>query len=653
MNKALSNSFNHMFNEIIDDLIIYENFPNMEGMENNFLIRRRMENILATKPWYIFIQYFDGDGQLDLRVPNVDLSDDFFDLSEIIDRIRWSRAPFSTDLIVLPDGRKTLGIATPISKTSTSFEGGFIAFINLDILSDSLYQSLLGESGFIMILDGNGIILAHSDKSMIGNTIRQLSLLDEIWKGKTGKWEGILFEKDVILSHYPVSFGDMAIIVGEETKQAYLPTYRLSMLLIQCFILILITGVYSVYYGTSRIVKPIVSLTDQAMSYSKGEISNIEKIETGDELTALSETMHDMALNLIQKEKSLIDILESIPYGVITTDKNGIIKSFNQGGERLLLYNRNEVIGKSIFDLDIIIDGKNLLRYTLEKKEAVEEAETLAIDKLGMSHDIRLYSSTIQNRKDDNIGAIIIIRDVSELKKLQQHLYQSERLAALGQLTAGIAHEIKNPLNIISAATEALQKRQFKASDKDEYSLELLDTIMETSTRMDNLLQDFLKLSMEKTVEFLPVDIICVINDLISKLKTTFYENDITILKKYDTVESLILGDKNKISQVFLNIILNSVQAMDNGGILEISIRKEKKDWLIVIKDTGKGIKESNIKRIFNPFFSTKQTGTGLGLAIVHEIINQHNGNISVESEVNNGTTIICTLPVYTDVGGD
>ncbi len=644
LNKTLSIRFEQIFTDIEDDFFIYESYFK-EQANQQYLIKKRMENIVATKPWYLFIQYFDKNGELNERVPQVVLDKQKLNLKSIVERIQWSRTPYVTDILILPDGRKTIGVATPISKTSEEFEGGFIAFLNLEVLSDFLYQSRLGEEGFCFILNRKGNIIAHSEKKYIGENIEESVLSKYLMKGRYGIWEGEIFNNDAIVSYYPISYDTIGLVVGEPIKQAFKPNTQLSSLLLHYFLLILLISIYLVYLGTSRVVKPIIHLTDQAKRYSRGEILDIEEIDTGDEITVLSKTMHSMACELINKEKSLFQILESIPYAIITTDRDGIIKSFNRGAEELLLFSREEVIGCSIYNLKIFKQGNELLKHTFESNKVIEEAEICVCDKNGEKHDVRFYSASLFNEELYNSGAIIVIRDVSEMKKLQEHLYQSERLAALGQLTAGIAHEIKNPLNIISVASEALQRRQKKNKTKDPYVEDLSKNILDTTNRMNKLLQEFLQLSNEKIGKVEVVDLIHVLDDLLHKLRTTLYEKNIILHRFYSVNHAVIKGDKNRIAQAFLNLILNSIHAMENNGELTIAIEEQNKYWCVSIKDTGVGIKESNLQRIFNPFFSTKQTGTGLGLSIVHEIITQHNGSIAVESKVNIGTTMRCFLP--------
>lgn len=641
LNKALSQRFNQIFLDIESDLILYEA---QFDKDNEFYVKR-MENLVATKPWYLFINYFDKRGKLKARIPNLEYAENELPLKHILERVKWTRAPYVTDLITLPDGRKTIGVATPISRTSQSFEGAYVAFLNLNVLSDFLYQSSLGKKGFCILLDKKGHVIAHTDKNLIGEKIEG-SIVSNLIKGKHGIWMGELFDQEIIASYYPVSYGNIGMIVGEPVSQAFLPTAKLSWFLIRCFIVVVGIAIALVYYGIDRIVQPINKLTQQAKSYSSGKINDFDKIETGDELAVLSETMHNMALRLIKKEKSLFQILESIPYAVITTDNKGVIKSFNKGAENLLKFSRNEVINRYLFDLKLKKKGDDLFfRRTLEKGEIVDEAETYVLDKNGEVHDVRLYCAPLFAQQDYNSGAIVVIRDVAELKKLQQHLYRSERLAALGQLTAGIAHEIKNPLNIISAAAEALQRRLKKHNDAETYEMELIANILDASNRMNKQLQDFLQLSKGNSGKLKPIDIVPVINELLYAMRNNFKARNITLQTEYDVQQAYIKGDKNRLTQAFLNIIINSMQAMKKGGTLTVALNEKNNYWYVYITDTGKGISKTHLQRIFNPFFSTKQTGTGLGLAIVHEIINQHNGHILVESEPGKGTTMICIFP--------
>src|SRR5690606_11624143 len=165
-----------------------------------------------------------------------------------------------------------------------------------------------------------------------------------------------------------------------------------------------------------------------------------------------------MARELRDKEKYLFTILESIPYGIITTDKEGKVVMFNQGAEKLSGYTKEEVIGKPFVDIPFRKQEEEILfSKTLKEGREINDQETYLYDKLGNKLDVQISSAFFKGEDQNKTGYLFIVRDVSDIKKMEEYLKQNEKLASLGQLTAGIAHEIKNPLNIIQAAAEAIQ----------------------------------------------------------------------------------------------------------------------------------------------------------------------------------------------------
>src|SRR5690606_9412867 len=221
---------------------------------------------------------------------------------------------------------------------------------------------------------------------------------------------------------------------------------------------VMLLALFLTLLGTSRVVKPVLNLIRQVKEYQRGQRRRFEPVDTRDELQDLSTVLRRMADELTEKERRLFYILESIPYAVITTDPQGKITTFNRGAERLTLFRREEAIGKSIFDLPLKRHKEEFVSWkTLKEGRAFEEVESYIFDKEGKKRDVRIYSSLFRGEADESIGALVVIRDVGEIKRLEKYLKQSERLAALGQLTSGIAHEIKNPLSIIQAAVESIR----------------------------------------------------------------------------------------------------------------------------------------------------------------------------------------------------
>lgn len=262
----------------------------------------------------------------------------------------------------------------------------------------------------------------------------------------------------MVVAYRPLPMGQMGLIVGESTQQAATPVLHVRKLLLQGFFAVLLLTLFLTLLGTSRVVKPILGLITQVKEYQQGQRKKFEPLHTKDELQDLSMVLSRMANELTEKERRLFYILESIPYAVITTDQKGKITTFNKGAEKLTLFRREEVIGQSLFELPLKSNKEEFVSWkTLQEGRAFEEVESYIFDKDKRKHDVRIYSSLFRGDNDETIGAIVVMRDVGEIKQLERYLKQSERLASLGQLTAGISHEIKNPLSIIQAAVEAIQ----------------------------------------------------------------------------------------------------------------------------------------------------------------------------------------------------
>ncbi len=239
------------------------------------------------------------------------------------------------------------------------------------------------------------------------------------------------------------------------------------------------------------------------------------------------------------------------------------------------------------------------------------------------------------------------IFDIETRKKLERQLKllaQSEKLASLGQLASGIAHEINNPLTNVSLNVQILKKRA-KNSFTEGEGLQKLEAIERNLDRASTIAKELLQFSRQRETEIIPLNI----NDIITSTLTLlrYKLGDVIIHQKLSDVPD-VMGDPGKLEQVFINILNNSVEAMPNGGSISISTSHSNSEVKIEISDTGIGISEENLPRVFDPFFTTKEIGrgTGLGLSICHGIINQHNGTIDISSTAGKGTTVIIKLQV-------
>ncbi|SDI37573.1 PAS domain S-box-containing protein [Alteribacillus bidgolensis] len=655
MAKTLASHTDAAFQQIVSE--INNVSPNELNSEKEVEdLHEELSELVLENIFFSYVQVFNEDGKRLISVPeNYFFRDE--DLDKIRKRLHWSKTYYISDLITLQNGTQTIAVSVPILNSDGEFKGGVSALIDLESLSTALSQVQIGQEGINALIDRNGRVIAHTDDSYIGKYLKNHQINDFLNRSRIGNWEGIIFAQKMLLAYRPILSSDFGLIVGETEKQAIVPIVTVQKVLIEGFLVVSLMAILFTIFGTISVVKPIHNLINQAKEYKDGKRRGFNLINTNDDLQDLSVTMDSMANELINKRKRLANILESIPYAVITTNQTGKILTFNKGAEKLLKCNRKEAVGKLLFNFQLECNKQEesvSWEKLLEGRE-FNEVEASLIDIEEKEHEVRIYSAEFKDEIRKKAGTLLIIRDVSEMKKLENYAKQSERLASLGQLTSGIAHEVKNPLSIIQAAAEGIQYETMDKKLNKDFIKELSDDILETTERMNMLLTDFLKMAKDDSeVVKDRINLVWIFDELLSLLRKKFDEQQITVISEYRKYDSAyVLSNESKLGQVFLNIILNSLQAMESGGELSIDIEDQGISWEIEIRDTGYGIPSSKVDWIFNPFYTTKKEGTGLGLSIAYEIITQQDGEISVKSKEGEGTTIYISLPKSLEEGED
>ena len=376
----------------------------------------------------------------------------------------------------------------------------------------------------------------------------------------------------------------------------------------------------------------------------------------------LRETSHD----LTELQTFHQNILHSMHSGLLTTDLHGKITSFNPAAEQITGYKLSEVYGLGLNEVFPQIDTALLLTGLSNANvfsRAIQRFETQITPKTReKALSLGFSVSLLQDNHQKVSGLIFVFQDLTDLRAMQEHLARSDRLAALGQLAAGVAHEIRNPLASISGSIQMLHETDI-GSNADNKAL--MEIILRESKRLDQILTDFLLYARPKPLNFAKCDLIHeVILSIIGLLKQ---DPRFPVEKVQVQVESApnfpkVVCDVEQMQQVFWNVLTNAFQAMQHdGGTLDIQTRVEKLGiWqpqlqmpiyaaVISIRDTGVGIEEEQLRNIFNPFYTTKKGGSGLGLAIVHSILEKHRGMINVKSVVGQGTTCEVILPLTQD----
>jgi PAS domain S-box-containing protein len=341
-------------------------------------------------------------------------------------------------------------------------------------------------------------------------------------------------------------------------------------------------------------------------------------------------------------EQQLENIFESMSDMVYFNSSDYVVKRINRAVMNKLGLPSEQILGKKCYEL---FHGttepyrKCPHHKTVNTKKAyIEELEDPYLGGTFLTS-----SSPIFDSAGEFIGSVHVVRDITELKQLQQKLVMSEKMAALGEVAAKVAHEIRNPLVSVGGFAKRLEKKL------DGNLREYAGIIVKEVSRLERILKEILGFVKEVRLSKEPVNLNHLLDDIIRLMESDIEERGVNLQKEYQQIPEVFI-DPFRVKEAIVNIITNAVQALTGTGTVTIRTSVQDHEALLEIRDTGKGIPESDLQSIFNPFFTTKSSGTGLGLAITHRIIQEHNGRIEVESEVDKGTVFRVYLPIKEDV---
>lgn len=349
------------------------------------------------------------------------------------------------------------------------------------------------------------------------------------------------------------------------------------------------------------------------------------------------------------------DILTSLEDGVVVVDPRGRISFVNQAAEAIVGLSGPRALQQPYGRL---FRNNPWLLAMIENSRPPflnsTRGEGDFVNPRGRSAPLSASVSPLQDQFGRSLGSIVLLRDLTRRREMEEDLKRSDRLAMLGTLAAGLAHEIKNPLGGIKGAAQLLRR---KVAD-DAPVVEYTDIMIREVDRVNFLLEQLLDLSQPAKLNLAPLNIHELLDQVLLLEGEAARERDTEVRKRFDPSLPPIYGDRPQLTQVFLNLVKNAFQAIGGRGCLTVTtrmetdfhIREEGKErgkfiW-VDVQDNGAGIAEKNLPHIFSPFFTTKNSGTGLGLAICYRIIKEHGGLIRVESREGEGTTFKVSLRV-------
>ncbi len=380
----------------------------------------------------------------------------------------------------------------------------------------------------------------------------------------------------------------------------------------------------------------------------------------------LDQKNRELETNLQEKEQVknyLNNILENLVSGVIVLDPENRVTTLNREAETIVCEKGENCLGGYLKDqtfADLLEGLKESLDQAPSAKPSLER-EYKAPD--GKKRNLRISASTVWSQNEQAAGTVFVLQEITELKRLEEEAQRNRRLRAMGEMAAGIAHEIRNPLGSIELCASLL--RDDLKSHVDPEKTQLADSICKGVSHMDRVISSLLLFAQSPHPTKQKCDMTALMKELLDFSMHLVSPDEIKIISDFGEEPLWGSGDAELLKQVFLNLIRNAIQSMPEGGELRISIKDvapagdrrsnpEQRGFVAVsVADAGPGIDKENLLKLFNPFFTTRDKGTGLGLAIAHNIVKAHQGAIDVESEPGEGARFTVKIPRWEEASNE
>lgn len=442
------------------------------------------------------------------------------------------------------------------------------------------------------------------------------------------------------------------IVMDYDTITSVISKQLISLIAISIVLLeVIIIGSYVL---ASLFVRPIQSILEKVNEMADGHFDTRLEIKGGHELAQLGERINAMAYNLgmytrrleqmYEENRSVKEHLESIinqtADAILVTDQEDRVLRVNHAFEALYGWTKEELVGHKLE----FVPPQQQEEYELQKKsllrgESIVSIETLRMRKDGSTVEISMSTSPILNEEGAILGFISVSRDITGRNRMEELLRRSEKLTTVGQLAAGVAHEIRNPLTTLRGFLQLQQQNEV-------LNLKHNDIMMSELDRINLIVSEFLILAKPQAVHFQKKDVRYIVSDVISLLDSQAHLLGIVFNLQVTEEPALVYAEENQLKQVFINLLKNSMEAMSKGGMIMIHLFLEGESVKIFIRDQGTGIPAEMLSKLGEPFFTSKETGTGLGLMVSQRIIQSHKGTLDIESTEGEGTTALVQLPI-------
>ncbi|RXJ02763.1 histidine kinase [Anaerobacillus alkaliphilus] len=548
-------------------------------------------------------------------------------------------------------------MSAPVWDTNGNIVGVISPLFDLNYLwrtfnKFSELEQMVGLNGYAFLLNKSGVIIAHpyQEKILNENHLEINNLTAEVVFEKSNDQK--IFhneETDLVLFYVQIKSmeglaEDWFVGMSVSRKAVFSPLHELLLNYLIVIGLVLFLTTIAVFKLSRFIVDPVEKLVEATSDFAIGKPLPSLVNNSYEEIDLLNQTFMKMTNELAERErvhKKSTLIIETTDNGVFSINKrNQIITTFNRTCERWFELPKSKVINRPITDVAAesvtfqeFIASSQLLNYINEDKRYEVQCEN--------RHYFISLSSLPSLEVLEEEELLIIMNDLTEKKQMEQELFRSEKLKVAGEMAAGLAHEIRNPLTIIRGFIQLYSKED--VTKKRDYEL-----VINEIDRVNHYISDLLNVASPKIKgSNSDTEVVSLLEDILTLQNSQFGQKEITLVKELDRLPT-IFADSNKLKQVLINIIQNAVESMQDGGTLTVATKRllNEGKMSIRIEDTGTGMDEQTIEKLGTPFFTKKTTGTGLGLATSFRIIEEMNGKIEVRSELGKGSTFLIVLPI-------
>jgi len=534
------------------------------------------------------------------------------------------------------------------------------AFERNEGLSEEL-QAPLGANAWmydVMIVDKYGMVLASSDPQMPGTTVAPRPPFAQLERANIFKQMKALYGPQPVYEvRYPFTmakepFGEVRVGISISLlRNEILPSLRNSAA-IALVALLVSTGLAMVVSGAT--LAPLQDISTQLDRISAGQFDAPVAQATGfaggaDELGLVSKKISQVGQQLrgvheifSTMRENLNSVMAGLEDGLLLFTRDARAVMVSPAAEKFLGAPSGHFLGKRITD---IFPAGHPLRQALHL-EGDELSETAAETELETSEGTRRVGVSVQaiNEDGERMGALVTLRDLDSIESINTQLQVSERLAALGRITAGVAHEVKNPLNSMRLWLENLTESL--PSDSDANSHQAVQVLDKEIDRLDTVVKRFLDFTRPMEVKLEQTQLSQLLREVLEVARPQLQKANVEVMQSLPTDVPEVFVDRDLLKQAVLNLVLNAVEAMPSGGQIRLELTRRAEMAEISVADTGKGIALENRQKIFQLFFTTRPGGSGIGLASTFRIVQLLNGSIDFKSEVGRGTTFRIELPL-------